>query len=42
MSMAYLDKHNHKKDWESIGFDTLLALSIATPIALLVFFLIRM
>jgi hypothetical protein len=40
--MAYLDRDDRQRDWETIGYDTLLALSIATPIALLVFFVLRM
>lgn len=39
--MAYIDRHERRKSLESVGNDTLLALSIATPIALLVFLILQ-
>lgn len=41
LNMAYHDKYERHPDWERIGYDTLLALGIVTPIAILVFFILR-
>jgi hypothetical protein len=40
ITMAYPDKHQYHRDWEVIGYETLLTLSIVTPIALFVFFVL--
>jgi len=40
ITMASPDKHEYHRDWEDIGYDTLLILSIVTPIAVLVFFIL--
>lgn len=38
--MACPDKHEHHRDWETIGYETLLTLSIVMPIAIFVFFVL--
>jgi hypothetical protein len=37
ITMASPEYH---RDWEDIGYDTLLTLSIVTPIAVLIFFIL--
>lgn len=39
--MAYYDKPERRNNWERIGSDTLLALGIVTPIAILVFLILH-
>jgi hypothetical protein len=41
INMTCPDKHKYHRDWEDIGYDTLLTLSIVTPIAILVFLILR-